>query len=615
MKDQLNQHKADSKICTAGVDLNGLMQVLSKHLYSTPMVALRELVQNAHDSIVRRRLEQPSWQDKAAIHVIGDRNNKQLHIIDTGAGLTEYEIHTFLATVGVGYTRNLREQDDNTGLIGMFGLGFLSAFVLAKQVTLQTTSYQQPDKGWCYRSINGEQYTVTAIGPRTKVGTEIILDLKDEFVFLSTQETLNQILGRYCILLHEPIYINQAKEAINPEPPPWRQQSGDLITHPIQEQKRRLNFATRFERNFAPICTFPVNPDGNSDAIGMLWVQDGATYGTSDNRNLSIFLRGMLLDDDARDLLPTWAGFIGGVIESAKLVPTASREDLQRDDNYQFIKYALSEALIKGLAEVANKQPEVWRRILKRHNEALLGASLCDDRLFDLLMNSIKIATSQGDITVKELIVNNAIHVMLGVSGGFEDTLFRALKIPVALGDRYAVVPFLRHYANKCHIKLIELGTEKGNEQLFTLVTLTNIEQQWLTEQLADGEAIIAARFLPKELPLVIVADREAELKQRLEEDEADKKISQAALRLARQFTAKITATTTSKLYLNLNNAAVSDLLAAFHANHSNAKQAAQLLKSLKVIMAGRDSHHYALDLNKALVNFTQTLQTILTYN
>lgn len=613
MSEQSNQQSTESKLCVAGVDLNGLMQVLSKHLYSTPMVALRELVQNAHDSIIRRRVEQPYWQDNSAIRVMGDRQKKQLRIIDTGAGLTEYEIHTFLATVGVGYTRTLRQQDDNTGLIGMFGLGFLSAFVLAKQVTLNTTSYQEPATSWSYRSTNAEQYSVTAIEPRNSVGTEIILDLKDEFLFLSTQEALQQILGRYCILLQEPIYINQASEAVNPEPPPWRNTASDVVVHPIQERKKKLSFAARFEQNFEPICTFAVTPSQQSDAIGMLWVQDGATYGTSDNRNLSIFLRGMLLDDDARDLLPSWAGFIGGVIESTKLIPTASREDLQRDENYHAVRYALTEALITGLAETAERQPEVWRRILKRHNEALLGASLCDERLFKLLMDSIKVPTSQGDLSVQALRTNQAIHVMLGTSGGFEDTLFRALQIPVALGDRYAVIPFLRRYAAITHSNLIELGTEKGNEQLFSLATLTDPEKTWLTEQLADGEAIIAAHFSPNELPFVIVKDREAELKQRLEEDEADKKISQAALRLARQFTATITSTATTKLYINLNNVAIRDLLAAFHAGDSRVQQASQLLKALKIIMAGRDSQHHSLDLTKALHDITQTLQHLLT--
>ncbi len=68
----------------------------------------------------------------------------------------------------------------------------------------------------------------------------------------------------------------------------------------------------------------PLRADGNSDATGLLWVQDGATYGTSDNRNLSVFVRGMLLDDDARDL-PPWAGFIGGAIELAVDPPPAAK--------------------------------------------------------------------------------------------------------------------------------------------------------------------------------------------------------------------------------------------------------------------------------------------------
>lgn len=602
----------ESKVCTAGVDLNGLMQVLSKHLYSTPMVALRELVQNAHDSIVRRRIEQPTWLEEGRISVVGDRYNKQVKIIDTGAGLTEYEIHAFLATVGVGYTRQLRQKDDETGLIGMFGLGFLSAFVLAKQVIVITTSYQDTEKTWCYRSANAEQYTVVAVGPRKIIGTEIILELKDEFLFLSAQETLNQILGRYCVLLHEPIFINDAKEPINPEPPPWRKKQDDTITHPLLERRKSLSFAARFERNFEPICAFPVISNGQSDAVGMLWIQDGATYGTSDNRNISVFLRGMLLDDDARDLLPSWAGFIGGVIESNCLVPTASRETLQKDVNYYAVQHALNESLITGLAAIAEKQPEAWRRVLKRHNEALLGASLCDERLFQLLMDTIRIPTSQGDLVASALVSNRALHVMLGSRGGFEDTLFRALQVPVALGDRYAVVPFLRRYALTKKIKLIELGTEKGNQQLFSLADLPDGDIAWLTKQLADGEDIVIARFMPIELPFVVVIDREAELKKRLEEDEADKKISQAALRLARQFTAQITTKSTVKLYVNLNNQAIIDLLEAFHQDHPQASQGVMLLKSLKIIMSGRDNQNQMLSLNQALTDFTQAVQIIL---
>lgn len=111
--------------------------------------------------------------------------------------------------------------------------------------------------------------------------------------------------------------------------------------HRALVQRKNLAFAAQFESSFEPICTIPVVPAGMSDAVGILWIQDGATYGTSDNRNLSLFLRGMLLDDEARELLPPWAGFIGGVIESSKLTPTASREDLQRDETWVAVQGAL----------------------------------------------------------------------------------------------------------------------------------------------------------------------------------------------------------------------------------------------------------------------------------
>ncbi|NEL79956.1 MAG: molecular chaperone HtpG, partial [Xanthomonas perforans] len=150
---------------------------------------------------------------------------------------------------------------------------------------------------------------------------------------LAQEARLREILSRYCALLREPIWIGSDTQAINPEPPPWRMHDA-VPLHPVQAWRRQREFAARFERNFEPLCCMPVRAEEGSDAVGLLWVQDGATYGTSDNRNLSVFLRGMLLDDNARELLPPWAGFIGGVIESNRLTPTASREDLQRDATY-----------------------------------------------------------------------------------------------------------------------------------------------------------------------------------------------------------------------------------------------------------------------------------------
>ncbi|MDR3352298.1 MAG: ATP-binding protein [Zoogloeaceae bacterium] len=574
----------------AGVDLSGLMSVLGKHLYSTPTVAIRELVQNAHDSIIRRRLE-ASGEEAGRIEVFTEPTRKIVRIVDNGAGLTEAEIHEYLATVGVGYTRKLRQQQDSgaaagddTGLIGMFGLGFLSAFVLARRVRVRTTSWQTPGLGHQYLSSHAEQYSVQPI-PARAIGTEVELLLRDEFTLLANAAHLRDILGRYCALLREPIHIDGSPQPINLEAPPWRNHAA-VAQLPAQARKTRLEFAARFEKSFAPIAVIdlPRAPDGDCDAEGLLWIQDGATYGTSDNRNLSVFLRGMLLDDDARDLLPPWAGFVGGVIESSRLTPTASREDLQRDAHYQSVQHALREALVAGLGEIARQEPEAWRRILTRHNEALLGASLCDERLFSLLMDKLSIPGTQGECAPRMLAHKGAIHVMLERDNDFESMLFRALGVPLAFGHLYAVLPFLRRYCAATGLRLVELGTEHGNRQLFAPATLSEAEQEDLAAHLADDdECLIPARFEPVDLPLIVVPDRDALLKRRLEEDARDKRVSTAALSLARQFAAGIDARHAARLYLNLDNPAIVALRET-RRQGGDIRPAAQLLKAFKIL-------------------------------
>lgn len=493
--------------------------------------------------------------------------------------------------------------------------------MLARRVTVRTTSYQSPTLGHCYISSNAEQYTVSPIPARAQVGTEVMLELHSDYLSLAQEGRLREILSRYCALLREPIWIGADAQPLNPEPPPWRMHDA-VPLHPVQAWRRQREFAARFERNFEPLCCMPVRVEEGSDAVGLLWVQDGATYGTSDNRNLSVFLRGMLLDDNARELLPPWAGFIGGVIESNRLTPTASREDLQRDTVYSAVQHALSEALVQGLADVARQQPEAWRRILLRHNEALLGAALCDERLFELLLEHVRVPTSQGDLPAQQLPARGAVHVILDSDSGFEEMLFRAMGVPVAYGNRYAVVPFLRRWAQAKDVRLVELGTEQGNRQLFHLDTLPADELAWLEHHLGDGEALVPARFSPQELPLVVVPDREAELKRRLEQDENDKRVSTAALRLARQFTARIEARQTRRLYLNLDNPALQALLAAQRVGNPQAAVAARLLHSLKVIVSAQgrtqpqpqpgSTEAGVFDLNKAFGDLAEAVTQLL---
>ncbi len=596
------------EVHTTRVDLSGLMTVLGEHLYSTPIVAIRELVQNAHDSCVRRRIES-NEPFAAKIIVRGNATEGTLTVEDTGAGLTHDEIVQYLATVGAGYTRKLRESTGSDELIGLFGLGFLSAFVVSERTSVITTSYKEPDKGWHYQSKSGERYTLEPTTPRT-VGTVVQLQLKEKFHKLADMEVLRSILGRYCALLHVPVFAGDDGTAVNAEPAPWRDQSDP---HPVRARRARLEFAARFERRFSPICTFDVVSNASSDTRGLLWVQDGATFGTSDNRNLSVFVRGMLLDDDARELLPAWAGFVGGVIESERLTPTASREDLQRDEHWSAAAGALSDSLIHGLENVARKEPEAWRRVLLRHNEALLGAAVCDDRLFELLADDLTVPTSEGDLPVRAILKRSdkRAYVSLSTRGGFEEMLFRALKVPIAVGTRYAVLPFLERYVERRGGAVVQLGTHAGNQQVFREAPVDAETRAFLEKMLArDGQRLVTARFLPAELPLVLVPDREVELKKRLESDEADKRISTAALGLARLYTKKLDDTVKADLYVNMDAPAVRALVNA--RGGDSAETGARLLRALAALMSGGGEGTTGVDLAATLIEYTDAVCSLL---
>ncbi|MGZ3451136.1 MAG: ATP-binding protein [Polyangiales bacterium] len=596
------------EVRTTQVDLTGLMTVLGEHLYSTPIVAVRELVQNAHDSCVRRRIEDKN-PAQPTIVVKGDPNARTLSVEDTGAGLTHDEIVAYLATVGAGYTRKLRQETGRDDLIGLFGLGFLSAFVVSERISVFTTSYQEPDRGWHYQSKNGERYTLEAATPRP-VGTRVELLLKEKFAKLSDPEVLRTVLGRYGALLPLPVFVDDDSVPLNAESPPWR---GDREEHPVRARKARLDFAGRFERRFSPICTFDVEAMEQSDVRGLLWVQDGMTYGTSDNRNLSVFVRGMLLDDDARELLPAWAGFVGGVIESDRLTPTASREDLQRDEHWNLTARALSQSLVTGLESIAKREPEAWRRILLRHNEALLGAALCDDRLFELLADELTVPTSEGDLAVRTVLRrgDKKAYVSLSTRGGFEEMLFRALKVPIAIGTRYAVLPFLQRYCERRGGTVVQLGTQDGNQHVFREAKIDDLARKFLETTLArPGQKLVAARFAPKELPLVLVPDREVELKRRLESDEADKRIATAALGLARLYTKKLDDSVAAHLYVNLDSPAIEKLLAA--RDRAASSTGAKLLRALAALMTGGGEGAPNVDLSATLDEYTSAVCALL---
>lgn len=342
------------EICCVGVDFNGLMMVLGKYLYFILVVVLCELVQNVYDLIICCCIEQFGVDVFLCILVQVDVGVGVLCIIDIGVGLICQEIYDYLVIVGVGYICGLCQGgEDDEGLIGMFGFGFLLVFVLVCWVSVCIILYQILDLGYLYVFSNVEQYIVSEVLVCV-VGIEVELELYFDFLLLVNEVCLYEVLGCYCVLLFELIFIGVVIEVINFELLLWCGQ-GDVVVYLVQVCCQVLQFVVWFEYDFELIVIVLLCVDGNSDVIGLLWVQDGVIYGISDNCNLLVFVCGMLLDDDVCDLLLLWVGFIGGVIEFLWLMFIVSCEDLQCDDQYCVVQYVLLEVLIDGLVDVVKQ--------------------------------------------------------------------------------------------------------------------------------------------------------------------------------------------------------------------------------------------------------------------
>ncbi len=552
------------------VDIAGLLKVLGENLYSRPEVAVRELIQNASDAISRRRL-QTGDQFSPRIDIECHAADNQLIISDNGSGLTDTEIEQFLTRIGTGYTRSLRRDEESSDLIGAFGLGFLTAYMIGNRVEVITTS--QTGSAFRFLSENGERYIVSPITPGD-VGSVVIISLKDKYEYLSDYGRLLDVVTEYCSLMNIPIHVQGNSEPIN-KVPPWRIEAENEPQ--IRKQKRRLEFAEIMEPYFDPVCTIPLDID---DGQGLLWIHDRSTYGGADNRWMQIYVRGMMVAKNKHEFLPGWAGFLSGMLESNSLNPTASREDIIKDATYQSARRQTAQNLISGLTDIAQNQPEVWRSILRRHNEALLGAAIADDALFRAIYKDLTVPTSEGDLGLEDIQSRspNGLAIALQVDGGADEIVSRAFGTPVILGYRYGAAAMAHKFASIHDLDIIELGTKRGHDVLFPRVETDPATEERLRHLFdEEDQTLILSEFDPPFLSALNFVDAEQSLKAYFEDDEADKKISQGALGLARAFTQKIDKQAPLHLVINLRSPIIKAML---DADTSDAEACAKTVKA-----------------------------------
>jgi molecular chaperone HtpG len=493
----------------------GLLKVLAEHLYSTQRVGVRELIQNAHDSCVRRAVEGPPPGFCPRIDLSVDPASHVLRVADNGCGLTEQEILTYLTVIGCGYTRELRDRleaaDPSASweLIGQFGIGFISAFLIASHVTVQTRSSDGPPLRW---TSSGDQHYDLTAGDRTEIGTTIELRLKPSAIFLLHEPNLLDVVREYADFLPIPIHVNGSPDRANLGVPPWKEPDAEAACRAYV--RRRYGEAD-------PLWVWALTDgiiDLGHDTLtvplrGFLFVPSQSVASIKEYGTVSVYIRGMAICDEDKGLLPAWARFVRAVIDCPALQPTASREAVHQEDAFAATRRVIDDQLSRGLRELAARQPVIWRRVVHGHSDVIMGWAAKDAEFFRMVADVVPLRTSRGRLALPEYLKEsgNILYYTTHELGSLQEkVLAEGRDVPAIDASWFAVPQFLQHYAElHPRVSLVRLDDDL-RPLLRPAPTAELSELVRLCEEL--GFAACASSFRPSCLPAVMTYPADAEM-------------------------------------------------------------------------------------------------------
>ncbi|OLF12665.1 HSP90 family protein [Actinophytocola xinjiangensis] len=369
---------------TFQVDLRGIVDLLSHHLYSSPRVYLRELMQNAVDATTA------AGTDGATIAVEVD--GRTLTISDSGIGLTEAQVHEFLATIG----RSAKRDDLGFArheFLGQFGIGLLSAFLVADDVRVVTRCGDAPAVAWVGRADG--TYTV---GPaqRASAGTTVTLTARPGCEQWFAVPTVIELARLYGGLLPHPVTVNG--ETVSGEPP-WRADGADGDRTPGQRRADLVGYA-QDTFGFTPFDVVELSvPEAGLTGLAFVLPFAASPAARAGHR---VYLKRMLLSESATDLLPDWAFFARCVVDSGELRPTASREALHADSLLDSTREALGDALRGWLVDLGRTDPARLNQFLGIHHLGVKALALHDDEMLRLVDQWWPMETNVGQMTLAD---------------------------------------------------------------------------------------------------------------------------------------------------------------------------------------------------------------------
>jgi molecular chaperone HtpG len=501
------------------VNLGGIIDLLSNHTYSSPQVYIRELLQNGVDAIVARSNLQPGHLGE--MHIELPKQNPQEPVLiftDNGIGLTEDEIHLFLATIGQTSKRD--EWLQRTDFIGQFGVGLLSCFMVSDEVLVVTRSAMEDAKTIEWRGRADGTYSLTVLDRKMAPGTEVRLHCKagSEEYFLPG--TLRRLAFHYGSLLPFPIKFSysNATVLINEETPPWKQSfAAPEFERDAYLEYGRAAFAMDFY-DYIPLHS------AVGDVSGVAFVLPFSPS-LSMRKTHRVYLKNMLLSEQTEGLLPDWAFFVKCVVNANNLRPTISREAFYEDETLAATRAALGQQLRGYLIDLSTENPARLRKLIQLHHLSIKALAVDDAEFFGIVVNWLPFETNMGMMTLTEYMKDHeVVHYMVDLDQFRQTARIAAAQSMCVINAGYtynaALIEKLRDVFPLVPLLMIDSASLTHSFEYLTLAEQNEVGAfiELANEVLEPFKCYVdVRRFSPDELPALHIASSDVQFKRSIE--------------------------------------------------------------------------------------------------
>jgi molecular chaperone HtpG len=391
------------------VDTEHIFPIIKKWLYSEKDIFLREIVSNASDAVTKlRRLEslglREASDEKYSITVRLDIDAGTLTVSDNGIGMSEEEVDKYICSIALSgavdfiqkYENEASESSKN-GIIGHFGLGFYSAFMVSDTVEIETKSYTDaPAVHWSCNE--GGDYEMSA-GSRTQHGTDIIMHISDSEAEYLMQSKIRKILEKYCSFMPVDIYFEDADDEkkdeeptpINETTPLWQKNASECT-----DEEYKAFYSKVFNDYRDPLFHIHINADYPLNFKGILYFPKLANEYETIEGQVKLYYNQVFVADNIKEVIPEYLLMLKGVLDCPELPLNVSRSYLQTNTYVSKLSAHIVKKVADKLCSLCNNERESYEAIWKDIAPFIEYASMRDRKFYDRVKGAMLVSLSDG---------------------------------------------------------------------------------------------------------------------------------------------------------------------------------------------------------------------------